>query len=168
MADDAKAVPIPGLGDVRLDVLLAGGVIVAAGIALRHGGLLARVDKESATYQGFSLGLVLAPSVAGLFSAPNPSLMTVATFNNSPRHMNHWIHKGNREAVTQCFMLGIGGSLLTGSWIPFVMVMSMAAWKVWSYEGALVGGTGDAAPQYDMRERAKASVREDATEPAGA
>lgn len=149
-------IPVPGLGEVRTDLLLAGAGVVAAGIMLRHGGLLDKINKTSPTYQGLSLGLVLAPSVSGLFSAPNPSLMTVATFNNIPEHMNHWIHAGNREAVAQCFLLGIGGSLLTGSWIPFLMVMGMAAWKIYSYEGALAGGLN--GPRYNMRDRAKESV----------
>jgi hypothetical protein len=156
-----STVPVPGLGDVHTGHLIAGGVVVAAGIALRYSGVMRKIDKMSPAYQGISLGLVLAPSVSGLFSAPNPSLMTVATFANIPGHMNHWIHKGNREAVGQCFLLGLGGSLLTGSWWPFVMVMSMAAWKVYSYEGALDGG--ESGPRYDMRD----GVREDVSAATG-
>ncbi len=152
----AEKTRIPGLGEVRTDLLAAGAVVVAAGIWLRHGGVLARVSHMSPTYQGISLGLVLAPQVPGIFASPNPSKMTIATFSNIPEHMNHWIHSGNRESVAQCFLLGLGGSLLTGSWWPFILVMSMAAWKVWSYEDALSGGSQ--GPHYDMRDRAREDV----------
>jgi hypothetical protein len=159
MLDDSdgnpRTVPVPGLGDVRLDLLVAGGAAVAAGIALQHGGLLARLDKTSPLYQSVALGITLAPAVSGLFSAPNPSLMTIATFDNIPGHVNHWIHAGNREAVAQSFMMGFGVALLTGHWAGFAIIMAMAAWKVHSYEGALTGAPD--GPQYDMRDR----VRED-------
>lgn len=90
--------------------------------------------------EGFALGLILAMEVPNLFSAPLPSKFTIATFENEPEHTRFWIRSGEKEAVAQAILLGLGGSLLTHSWWPFVLVMAMVAWKVWSYEHALSGG----------------------------
>jgi hypothetical protein len=157
--DNRKTVPVPGLGEVRTDYLIAAAIVAAVVIGLRYSGLLARLDRATPLYQSAALGITLAPAVAGLFSAPNPSKMTIATFSSIPGHMKYWIHSGNREAVAQSFMMGLGVALLTGHWAGFAIIMGMAAWKVSSYEDALAGGSANGAPGYDMTECIRDDVR---------
>ena len=89
--------------------------------------------------KGIALGLALVPAVPGLFSAANPSLFTIATFSDEDmlEHTTYWIQRGNYEAIAQSALLGVGASIYSGSWWPFVLIMAMAAWKWWSYEQAL-------------------------------
>ncbi len=107
----------------------------------------------SSALEGFGLGLILAMEVPNLFSAPLPSKFTIATFTGShPEHTARWIRSGEIEAVAQAVLLGIGGSILTSSPWPFILVMGMTAWKVWSYETALSGGISG-GPHIDMNKQ---------------
>ena len=93
--------------------------------------------------EGFGLGLVLAMEVPNLFSAPLPSKFTIATFSQPDQltHTRRWIRSGEIEGVLQAILLGIGGSLVTSSPWPFLLVIAMTVWKVMSYEDALKNGT---------------------------
>lgn len=103
--------------------------------------------------QAFGIGLVLAMEVPNLFSAPLPSKMTIATFGGGgPEKLAHtakWIRSGEVEAVLQAILIGIGGSLWQHSHWPFVLVMAMTVWKVWSYEDSLRRGATE-GPGLDM------------------
>jgi hypothetical protein len=111
-------------------------------------------------------GLTWAMSVPGLFSAPNPSLFTIATFEHLPEHVAKWIHAGSLEAFLQASLLAIGGAILYRSWWPFLIVMAMAIWKVISYERALDGGKD--GPKLDMLDGIKSTLRAFIKEPAAA
>lgn len=93
---------------------------------------------------GIGLGLILAMEIPNLYSAPLPSKFTIATFAGSTEaaqaHTARWIRSGELEATIQAVILGAGGSVLTGSPWPFVIVLAMVAWKIYSYEDALGRG----------------------------
>lgn len=101
------------------------------------------IEGGGGAMEGFALGLILAMEVPNLFSAPLPSKFTIATFadggEHKRAHTHRWIRSGEIEAVAQAVLLGIGGSLLTASPWPFLLVMIMTVWKVWSYESSLRG-----------------------------
>jgi hypothetical protein len=96
---------------------------------------------------GLGLGLILAMEVPNLYSAPLPSKFTIATFSGGDEdkvtHTKRWIRSGEIEGTIQAILLGMGGSFLTKSPVPFILVMLMVAWKVYSYEDALRGGIMD-------------------------
>ena len=94
---------------------------------------------------GFGLGLILAMEVPNLFSAPLPSKFTIATFSapDKAAHTRRWIRSGEIEGVLQAVLLGVGGSVLTRSAWPFLLVLAMTGWKVWSYEDALRKGAAE-------------------------
>ena len=96
---------------------------------------------------GLGLGLILAMEVPNLYSAPLPSKFTIATFaGGDPEKVEHtrkWIRSGEIEGTIQAILLGIGGSFLTKNPLPFILVMVMVAWKLYSYEDALRGGIMD-------------------------
>jgi hypothetical protein len=100
---------------------------------------------------GLGLGLILAMQVPNLYSAPLPSKFTIATFTADGKieHTTKWIRSGEAEATAAAVLLAVGGSLATNSGWPFILVMAMAAWKVWSYEDALRRGAAD-GPRIDM------------------
>jgi hypothetical protein len=102
---------------------------------------------ESVTGTGFGLGLILAMEVPNCYSAPLPSKFTIATFaggdDTKVQHTKKWIRSGEIEGTIQAILLGIGGTIVTKSPLPLLMVTAMAAWKVWSYEDALRGGVQD-------------------------
>lgn len=99
------------------------------------------------TGDGFGLGLILAMEVPNLYSAPLPSKFTIATFAGSTpeaqAHTRRWIRSGEGEGTIQAVILGAGGSILTKSPWPFLLVLAMAAWKLASYEHSLRGGQSD-------------------------
>jgi hypothetical protein len=108
--------------------------------------MLAETGSNSRTRDGVALGLILAMEVPNLYSAPLPSKFTIATFAGSTdqaqTHTARWIRSGEIEATIQAIILGTGGSLLTSSPWPFLIVLAMVAWKLYSYEDALGrGGT---------------------------
>jgi hypothetical protein len=96
---------------------------------------------------GLGLGLVLAMEVPNLYSAPLPSKFTIATFAGSTpeaqAHTSRWIRSGEIEASVQAVILGAGGSLLTKSAWPFLLVLLMVAWKLSSYEHSLRSGMNE-------------------------
>lgn len=95
--------------------------------------------------EAIGIGLVLAMEVPNLFSAPLPSKFTISTFaGGGPEKLAHtarWIRSGEIEAVLQAILIGVGGALWKKSPWPFVLVMIMTAWKVWSYEDSLRRGS---------------------------
>jgi hypothetical protein len=103
---------------------------------------------------GIGLGLVLAMEVPNLYSAPLPSKFTIATFAGSSdeamAHTARWIRSGEIEATIQGLILGLGGSLLTSSPWPFVIVLAMIAWKIYSYEDALRRGSANDGLHLDI------------------
>jgi hypothetical protein len=105
--------------------------------------MLSDLGSRSAA-DGLGLGLVLAMEVPNLYSAPLPSKFTIATFAGSSAeaqtHTTRWIRSGEIEASIQAVILGLGGSLLTGSAWPFLLVLIMVCWKLASYEHSLRGG----------------------------
>ena len=90
---------------------------------------------------GFGLGLILAMEVPNCYSAPLPSKFTIATFadggEDKRRHTEKWIRSGEIEGTAQALLLGLGGSIVTKSFWPIVLIAAMIVWKVWSYEHAL-------------------------------
>lgn len=109
---------------------------------------------ESWDHDGVGLGLILAMEVPNLYSAPLPSKFTIATFSGGDErkvdHTTKWIRSGEIEATVQAIILGIGGSMLTKSPWPFLFVMLMVGWKIYSYEHALRGGTTGNGLNIDM------------------
>lgn len=99
------------------------------------------------TATGFGLGLILAMEVPNLYSAPLPSKFTIATFCGGDEakviHTKKWIRSGEIEATIQAVLLGLGGTVVTKSPYPLLMVLGMIAWKTYSYESALRGGISD-------------------------
>lgn len=99
---------------------------------------------EGVTGTGFGLGLLLAMEVPNCYSAPLPSKFTIATFAGGGEekmiHTKKWIRSGEVEGTIQALLLGIGGTIVTKSPWPLLMVAGMVVWKVWSYETALRGG----------------------------
>lgn len=92
---------------------------------------------------GFGLGLILAMEVPNCYSAPLPSKFTIATFadggEDKQAHTKKWIRSGEIEGTLQALLLGVGGSIVTKSPWPFLFIVGMIVWKIWSYEQALRG-----------------------------
>lgn len=108
-------------------------------------GELAASDKHAR--DGIGLGLVLAMEVPNLYSAPLPSKFTIATFAGSTpaaqAHTARWIRSGEIEGTIQALILGVGGTVLTSSPWPFLLILAMVILKLMSYEHALRGGRSD-------------------------
>lgn len=99
---------------------------------------------EGVTGTGFGLGLLLAMEVPNCYSAPLPSKFTISTFAGGGEdkliHTKKWIRSGEIEGTIQALLLGVGGTIVTKSPWPLLMVTVMVIWKLWSYEDALKGG----------------------------
>lgn len=110
---------------------------------------------EGVTGTGFGLGLLLAMEVPNCYSAPLPSKFTIATFagggDEKMVHTRKWIRSGEVEGTIQAMLLGLGGTIVTKSPWPLLMVTVMVVWKLWSYENALKGG--DSGLKIDMEKQ---------------
>lgn len=109
------------------------------------------------TGTGFGLGLLLAMEVPNCYSAPLPSKFTIATFagggDEKLQHTKKWIRSGEVEGTIQALLLGLGGTIVTKSALPFLMVLGMVVWKLYSYEHALRGGGNGDGLNIDMEKQ---------------
>jgi hypothetical protein len=105
------------------------------------------VSGGAVTGTGFGLALILGMEVPNLYSAPLPSKFTIATFCGGDEakvaHTKKWIRSGELEGTIQAILLGLGGTVVTKSPWPLLVVLAMISWKLYSYESALRGGISD-------------------------
>lgn len=107
-----------------------------------------KVDHASAWGLAFLIGF----EVPNLFSGLLPSLFTISTFTNADEgkaeHAKKWIRKGEMQAGIVSIGLGVGGTLVTRSPWPLLLVLLMIGWLLWQYESALRGAAD--GPHMDM------------------
>lgn len=102
--------------------------------------------------EAWGLAFLIAFEVPNLFSGLLPSLFTISTFSGGDsekrEHAYKWIRKGEIQAGVVSLGLGIGGSMVTKSWVPMFMTALMISWLVTQYETALHKGAD--GPSIDM------------------
>lgn len=99
--------------------------------------------------EAIGLTILTIAEVPNMFSGLLPSLFTIGHFStDESAEAIRWIRRGEVNALGLSLALGLGASLVSKSWLPFVGCVGMSAFLMYHYEYALRHGAGN-----DMSER---------------
>lgn len=96
------------------------------------------------TVESIGLTILTIAEVPNFFSGLLPSLFTIGHFaEDESSEAIYWIRRGEVNALGLSLGLGIGASLISHSWWPFIGTVAMSGFLMFHYEYALRNGAGN-------------------------
>lgn len=93
--------------------------------------------------EAIALTILTIAEVPNMFSGLLPSLFTIGHFGDEESgEAKYWIRRGEYNALGLSLTLGLGASLISKSYMPFVGCVLMSAFLIYHYENALANGAG--------------------------
>jgi hypothetical protein len=93
--------------------------------------------------EGVGITLLTVAEVPNFYSGLLPSLFTIGHFGEQEsEEARYWIRRGEIWASALTVTMGLAGSILAKSILPFIGCAIMASILLYLYEDALVNGSG--------------------------
>lgn len=94
--------------------------------------------------EAIGLTILTIAEVPNFFSGLLPSLFTIGHFSTDESdEACYWIRRGEINALGLSLALGVGASMISKSWFPFIGCVGMSAFLMYHYEHALRHGAGN-------------------------
>ncbi len=94
--------------------------------------------------EAIGLTILTIAEVPNFFSGLLPSLFTIGHFaEDESSEAIYWIRRGEVNALGLSLALGVGASLISHSYWPFIGCVAMSAFLMYHYEHALRNGAGN-------------------------
>lgn len=94
--------------------------------------------------ESVALTILTIAEIPNFWSGFLPSLFTIGHFSSTESSDSlYWIRYGEANAIGLSLTLGIGASIVSKSWLPFVGTVAMCAFLLMQYEKALAAGKGN-------------------------
>lgn len=99
---------------------------------------------EGRSSESIALTILTIAEIPNFWSGFLPSLFTIGHFSDAQSSESlYWIRYGEANAMGLSVTLGIGASLVSKSWLPFVGTLAMCGFLLYQYEKALGAGKGN-------------------------